>query len=234
MNHQQAMMQMQKTPQAGNPHFVHQQLNNPFVSQQMFHPDSTQVQQNMCTPGQPYPQYQPQCYQKATLQNPMQSQENSHAQLQAQQQFKQQIHERIHCMERCLAELSTLFQYTMEQPSGQMGPIFSEHVPMLNIDAQTTKKPPTKKRKRLTLPDGTKVKYPRNEYLWWYMEYTKKNKDSGKGSLDGKNVKEIWSNLSDEEKEHYKKLAEEDTKRYKEEVNKAKAVEPNASHVTTH
>ena len=65
------------------------------------------------------------------------------------------------------------------------------------------------------------------------MEYTKKNKDNNTGSLAGKAVKDVWLNLSEEEKGHYKKLAEEDTKRYKAEVSKAKAVETNVSTETT-
>lgn len=87
-----------------------------------------------------------------------------------------------------------------------------------------TQPPPKKKRKRITLPDGTKVKNITSAYIYFCNTHRAETKEANP-ELKPKELTAAlgakWSALTDEEKVPYKALAATDKERYLAQVAKA-------------
>ena len=95
-----------------------------------------------------------------------------------------------------------------------------------------TQPPPKKKRKRITLPDGTTVKNLTSAYIFFCNKHRAETKEANP-DLKPKELTAIlgakWSALTDEEKVPYKDLAATDKERYLAQVAQAAEVSAGVS-----
>ena len=103
--------------------------------------------------------------------------------------------------------------------------------PMVAQDA-ATQPPPKKKRKRITLPDGTDVKNPTSAYIFYCKKHRAETKEANPELKSTELTAALgaqWSALTDEGKAPYNTLAAADKERYAAQVAQAAEAASGAS-----